>query len=170
MHDLRASAAPGTFLDQGQLLELVESIPSADEVSDVTERLVVDSQLSTHTDDGEALVTARIVGGTLDTDAVDRVWVGDGARPEAGTGSAVLEAVRRLPQPAAGGNRRARRWTKRSVHRCRRGPEEFYISGPEGTVMAEADLATVYLHLADKQALIGRPDAVNDVADRRAGC
>jgi putative ABC transport system permease protein len=164
VHDLRASTAPGTFFDQGRLRDLVESIPSADEVSAVTERLVVDSQLSVETDDGDALVTARLVGGTLDADAVDRVWVGDGARPEAGTGSAVVEAKFAdfhglQPEGTvtlAGG--RTVPYTGVGV-----APEDFYISGPEGTVMAEADLATVYLHLADAQTLIGRPDAVNDV-------
>jgi putative ABC transport system permease protein len=164
VHDLRATAAPGTFVDEGQLHDLVTSLPSADQVADVTERLVVDTQLEADTDEGEALVTARIVGGTVDPDAIDRVWVRDGATPEPGTGAGVLEAkfadFHHLPATGSvvlAGDRTV------AYSGVGVAPEEFYVSGPEGTVMAEADLATVYLHLADAQTLVGRPAAVNDV-------
>jgi putative ABC transport system permease protein len=164
MHDLRVSAAPGTFVDEGSLQALVASIPSAGDVADVTERLVVDSQLEAATPGGAVLVTARIVGGTLDTESVDRVWLSDGSPPAPGTGSAVLEAkfaeFHGLPAQGtvalAGGQ--AVPYTGLGI-----APEDFYVTGPEGTVMAEADLATVYVHLSDAQALIGRPALVNDV-------
>jgi putative ABC transport system permease protein len=164
VHDLRATAAPGTFLDEGQLHDLVASLPSAGQVADATERLVVDSQLEADTENGTALVTARVVGGTLDSRAVDRVWVRDGSTPQPGSGTGVLEAkfadFHHLP--ATGTVRLA---GDRPVAYSGVGiaPEEFYVAGPEGTVMAEADLATVYLHLADAQTLVGRTDAVNDV-------
>ena len=164
MHDLRATAAPGTFVDEGQLHDLVASLPSADQVADVTERLVVDTQLEADTDEGEVLVTARIVGGTVDPDAIDRVWVRDGTTPELGTGAGVLEAkfadFHHLPATGSvvlAGDRTV------AYSGVGAAPEEFYVSGPEGTVMAEADLATVYVHLADAQMLVGRPAAVNDV-------
>jgi putative ABC transport system permease protein len=164
MHDLRVSAAPGTFVDEGRLRDLVASLPSADDVVDVTERLMVDSQLEATTTDGAVLVTARIVGGTLGTDSVDRVWLRDGSTPAPGTGAAVLEAkfaeFHGLPTHGTVvlAGERAVPYTGTGV-----APEDFYVTGPEGTVMAEADLATVYLHLSDAQALIGRPASVNDV-------
>lgn len=164
LHDLRVTTAPGTFVDEGRLRELVASIPSADDVGTVTERLLVETQLEAVADDGDVLVSARIVGGTLDDDAVDRVWVRDGAVPEPGTGSAVLEAkfadFHGLPSTgsvAVGGDRPVA-YTGLGV-----APEDLYVAGPEGTVIAEADLATVYLHLADAQTLTDRPDAVNDL-------
>ena len=164
LHDLRVSTAPGTFVDEGALLALVRSLPSHAEVDATTERLVVDSQLEADGGDGEVLVTARIVGGTLDPTAVDRVWVRDGAAPGPGTASAVLEAkfadFHRLPATGtvaiAGDHPLA--YTGLGV-----APEDFYVAGPEGTVIAEADLATVYLHLADAQSLVGRTAQVNDV-------
>lgn len=164
LHDLRVSTTPGTFVDQGALLDLVASLPSAGEVTGVTERLIVDSQVETDGADGEILVTARIVGGTLHADAIDRVWIRDGEAPEPGSGSAVLEAkftdFHSLPTTgsvAVAGDRTVA-YTGVGV-----APEDFYVAGPEGTVGAEADFATVYLHLADAQALVGRAGSVNDL-------
>jgi putative ABC transport system permease protein len=164
IHDFRVSTAPGTFVDQGILLELVTSIPSAGDVAGVTERLVVDSQLEAEGVDGDVLVTARIVGGTLDPNAVDRVWLRDGAAPEPGSASVVLEAkfadfhnLSSTGTVAVAGDRTVA-YTGVGV-----APEDFYIAGPEGTIIGEADLATVYTHLADAQALVGRTNTVNDV-------
>lgn len=164
MHDFRIATAPGTFVDEGRLRELVTSIPSADDVAGMTERLVADSQLEAGGPDGTVLVTARIVGGTLDDTAVDRVWVGHGAAPVPGNGGAVLEQkfadFHQLPMhgTVALAGDVAVEYTGLGV-----APEDFYVSGPEGTVMAEADLATVYLHLVDAQQLTGRRAAVNDI-------
>lgn len=164
MHDLRVSTAPGTFVDEGSLRDLVASIPSADDVADVTERLVVESQLEATTADGDVLVTARIVGGTLGTDSVDRVWLSDGSPPAPGAGSAVVEAkfAEFHGLPAQGSVALA---GEQDVPYTGLGiaPEDFYVTGPEGTVMAEADLAIVYVHLSDAQALTGRPALVNDI-------
>jgi putative ABC transport system permease protein len=162
LHDLRVTTAPGTFVDQGILRDLVASIPSSAAVDTVTERLVVDTQLEA--DSGDVLVTARVVGGTIDADAVDRAWVRDGATPEPGAASAVLEAkfadFHDLPSTGTVTVAGDRTVTYTGVGVA---PEDFYVAGPEGTVLAEADLATVYMHLADAQALVGRPDTVNDV-------
>lgn len=164
VHDLRITAPAGVFAAEGELVALVRSLPSAAQVSDTTERLVVDTQLGATTADGEVLVTARIVGGTLGPEAVDRVWVREGGAGVPGEGRVVLEAkfaeFHGLPSTGtfvlAG---------EQSVEYSGVGvaPEEFYVSGPEGTVMAEADLATVYAHLTDAQALTGQDGAVNDL-------
>jgi putative ABC transport system permease protein len=164
VHDVRLSATPGTFVDQGRLRELVLAIPSADQIAAVTERLVVDTQLEAETATGDVLVAARIVGGTLDPDAVDRVWVRDGTAPDPGTGAGVLEAkfaeFHGLPSSGTvtiAGDRTVA-YTGVGV-----APEDFYITGDEGTVMAEADLAIVYLHLVDADVLADRPNSVNEV-------
>ena len=149
------------FLNQGQLLELVESILCRRGL-----RRNRAGSWSTANCRRRPRRRRRAGDGTHQPCSRHRrrgsSWVGDGRRPEAGTGSAVLEAKFadfHSLQPEgtatlAGG---------RNVPYTGVGyPEDLYISGPEGTVMAEADLATVYLHLADA-ALIGRPDAVNDV-------
>ncbi len=164
MHDLRVATNPGTFVDEGDLADLVASIPSADRVALVTERLVVPSQIDVATDDGDQLVNANIVGGTLGPEAVDRVWVRDGTVPSPGSGDAVLEIkfADYHGLDVSGSLRVAGAvdldWTGRGV-----APEDFYVTGPQGTVMAEADLANLYLHLDDGQALAGMPGQVNEV-------
>ncbi|MGD9998167.1 MAG: FtsX-like permease family protein [Ilumatobacteraceae bacterium] len=164
LHDLRVTTTPGRFVDEGSLLDLVGSIPSAADIETVTERLVVDSQLEAEGVEGDVLVTSRIVGGTLGPDAVDRVWLRDGATPAPGSASAVLETkfadfhdLSASGTVAIAGDRTVV-YTGVGV-----GPEEFYVAGPEGTIIGEADLATVYMHLGDAQALLGRPESVNDV-------
>jgi putative ABC transport system permease protein len=42
-------------------------------------------------------------------------------------------------------------------------PEEFFVAGPEGTIFAEGELATLYVPLAMAQQLTARAGEVNDV-------
>ena len=93
MHALRATMAPGTFADQGELVGLVRELPSADRVDAVTERLLIDTQMEVETDDGTVLVSGNLIGGGLDTGVgggVDRVWLRDGVPPASGEVQAVL--------------------------------------------------------------------------------
>jgi putative ABC transport system permease protein len=167
LHTLRAAAAPGTFVSEGALSTSIARLPSAADIETVTERLVVDTQLQATTTDGTILVSARIIGGTLETGddrIVDRVWLRDGVTPDVGRGEAVLEAkfADFHGLPTAG-----ELVVSGDVVVPYRGlgvaPEEYYLSGPEGTVLAEADLATLYLHTEDAQALVDRDGLVNDV-------
>lgn len=161
LHDLRIAAAPGAFVETGRLRAVVDSIPSADAVEQATERLVVASQLAVG---DEILVTARIIGGTLDATAVDRVVALDGDVPVPDSGAAVLETkfAEYHDLPTSGevtvAGAETVPYTGLGV-----GPEEFFITTPEGTVMAEADLATLYLHLDDAQRITGHADLVNEV-------
>ena len=159
--------APGTFVDRGAARPRSRALDPVREGRwhDVTERIVVDSQLEAPRPTATVLVTARIVGGTLDADAVDRVWVRDGVDPDAGRRAAPCwrrSSPTSTTCPAPGPSRLAGDQDGH-VLRCRRRPGGVLRAGPEGTVLAEADLATVYCHLADAQALIGRPGIVNDV-------
>lgn len=165
MFDLRAAANPGEFLDEGELSAAVAEMPSADDVVLVTERLVVDSQVEVDTDDGRQLIRARVVGSGLDgEDVVGRVWVRDGTAPSPGSGEAVLEAkfadFHGLDPTGAltiaGGERVG--WTALGI-----APEDFFVVGPEGSIIAQADVATIYLDLDDTQDLIARQGQVNEV-------
>ncbi len=167
VHDLRAELSPGTFVDEGTLLDAVASIPDATAVVAVAERLVVDNQVDASTPFETILVRALIVGMSFeDGQLVDDVWLRDGALPEPGTDppSVVLEAkiadYYDLPDAGrltiAGG--RSVDYVGLGV-----GPEDFYVSGPDGTIFAQGDYAIVYAPLADTQELIGRPGQVNDL-------
>jgi putative ABC transport system permease protein len=165
MHDLRATTSPGTFVDEGEFERLVADLPVRNSVDLVTERLVVDSQIDVETDAGDLLVGARIVGGTIRGDVtVDRVWLRDGELPEAGSGTAVLEAkfadfhhLDDTGTVAVSGDKLLE-YSGLGV-----APEDFYVIGPEGSVLAQADMATIYVDLARAQELIDRPGQINDV-------
>ncbi|HZJ27591.1 MAG TPA: FtsX-like permease family protein [Acidimicrobiia bacterium] len=170
MHDLRISLSPGTFTNEGALTEVAAGIDDAHAVDGIAERLVVDSQVDATTGDESILVSARIVGMSFDApDPVDAVWVRDGAAPDPETTApiAVLEAkfadVHDLPTHGtitmAGGL--AVDYVGLGV-----APEDFYVSGPEGTIFAQGELATLYVPLPVAQDLTGRPGAVNDAVLR----
>ena len=163
VHDLRIGLSPGTFTDQGSLAGVVTSTVGPNQLTAVVERLVVDSQVDATADDGSVLVRARVVGSDRDTDApVDAVWVRDG--DASASGIVVLEAkfadYHDLPSSGevevAGGKSVAYQGT--GV-----GPEEFYVTGPDGSVFAESDFAHLYVPLAQAQDLAGRTGQVNDV-------
>jgi putative ABC transport system permease protein len=170
MHDLRLTLSPGTFVEQGALLDAVASIDGADAVSAVAERLVVDSQVDTGETEGapSVLVPARLVGMTFGSPRpVDDVWVRDGTAPSADPMDrhAVLEVKfadqHGLPTAGtvlvAGGREVA--YTGLGV-----APEDFYYEGPEGTIFAAGELAIVYLPLAAAQDVTGHDGMVNDAA------
>ncbi len=170
MHDLRVTLSPGTFTEQGGLVEAVEGLDAASSVTAVVERLVVDSQVDTGPAVGtdSVLVPARLVGMTFGlAQPVDSVWIRDGTRPAAGQselGSAVMEAKfadhRGLPTQGsvtvAGG--RSVAYTGLGI-----APEDFFYEGPEGTIFAEGELAILYLPLAEAQDISGHLGMVNQV-------
>ncbi len=169
MHDLRATLSPGTFTDAGTLAEATAGIEHAEWIDGAVERLVVDTQVDATTPSEKILVAGRIIGMPFDAEPpVDSVWVRDGSAPATGpetVGSdAVLEAkfadFYSLPPTGsvtvAGGN---------EVGYAGLGvaPEDFYVTGPEGTIFAQGELAILYLPLADAQGLADQPGQVNDL-------
>lgn len=170
MHDLRVTLSPGTFTEQGGLVEAVRGLDAASSVAAVVERLVVDSQVDTGPISGteSVLVPARLVGMTFGlAQPVDSVWVRDGTAPvddQSELGSAVMEAkfadLRGLPTQGSvtvtGGH---------TVPYSGLGtaPEDFFYEGPEGTIAAEGELAILYLPLAAAQDVSGHPGMVNDI-------
>lgn len=167
MHDLRIELSPGTFVDEGALVELASSSEAAPSIDALAERLVIDSQVDTGGGDPatSALVPARLVGMPFDADRpVDDVWIDEGSRPDDDGSVGVLEVKfadhRGLPSSGtvtvAGG---------RMVDYSAVGliPEDFYYEGPEGTIFAEGELAVLYLPLAPAQEVAGRSGQVNDL-------
>jgi putative ABC transport system permease protein len=167
MHDLRGQLSPGTFIDEGELLATVAALPDADRVALVDERLVVDSQVEV-TVGGESLVVkSRLVGMDIAPGpTVDDLWVSEGDRPDPGSSpvTAVLEAkfadFHSLPPTGTvtvGGGHPVEYVGLGAA------PEDFWVVGEKGSVLAEADLAMLYMDLGDAQELTGRTGQVNDV-------
>lgn len=173
MHDLRAELNPGTFADAGTMRDVVSSVPHSAWITAADERLVVDSQVDASTELETILVSARVIGAEFGRPGVvDDLWVAAGVLEPAGSSSAAVVLEKKfadyysMPESGqieiAGGVEV--RYSGLGV-----APEEFYVLGPEGSVLAQADLATLYAPLAVAQGLVDRPDAVNDVVLTLAG-
>ncbi len=169
MHDLRATLSPGTFTDAGTLTAAAAGIEHAEWIEGAVERLVVDTQVDATTASERILVAGRIVGMPFDAEpAVDSVWIRDGtaptAAPDGGGADVVLEAkfadFYDLPVTGsvtlAGG-------TEVGYGGLGIAPEDFYVTGPEGTIFAQGELAILYLPLAEAQGLADQPGQVNDL-------
>ena len=175
VHDLRVALQLGTFAPEGALAEAARSIEHADDVSALAERLVVDSQVDAghteetgHTGD-TVLVGARIVGAPgLATGVapapVDTLWVSDGTRPAVASDHALLEVkfARYYGLPTSGSVTVAGGTTV-PYSGLAVAPDDFSIVAQEGSVLAEADLATLHLDLDAAQRLTRRAGVVNDL-------
>lgn len=171
MHDLRVTLSPGTFVEQGSLAGVVDSLDAA-AIEVAAERLIVDSQVAASTDEGPILLAARVVGMAFGADpAVDDVWVETGVAPQPGvTGEVGLLETKFADfygLPAQGSITLAGGYEVTFVgHGI--APEEFFYEGPEGSFFGEGELAIVYLPLTAAQDASGRAGEVNDVVIRLA--
>jgi putative ABC transport system permease protein len=168
IHELRAELSAGTYVDEGTLLDVVDGLDSADAVTAVTERLVVISQIDASTPEETILVQARLVGMPFDEPGsptfVDALWLRDGRLPGGSLAEVVLEAKfadfyglpPRGTATMAGG--RTVDYVGLGV-----GPEDFWVTGPEGSIFAQGDFALVYSTIETAQGLAGQPGQVNDV-------
>ena len=171
MHDLRATLSPGTFTDAGTLTAAAAGIEHAEWIEGAVERLVVDTQVDATTPAEKVLVAGRIVGMPFDADPpVDSVWIRDGSAPGSGgepgaAGSGVVLEAKfadfyDLPVQGtlslAGGQ-------DLGYGGLGVAPEDFYVTGPEGTIFAQGELAILYVPLADAQRVAGQPGRVNDL-------
>jgi putative ABC transport system permease protein len=164
MHDVRAELSPGTFADAGVLTDAAQGIEHAEWIAAVTERLVVESQVDASGGGETILVTARLVGSTFATPTtVDDVWVATGSW-SSDRSVAILEMkfadYYGLPDRGRITLAGDRPLDYSGVGSA---PDDFYVVGPQGSILAEADLATVYLPLATVQAIAGRAGQVDDV-------
>lgn len=168
IHDLRAELSAGTYVDEGALLRALGGIASANAVTAATERLVVANQIDASTADETILVQARLVGMPFDEPGsrafVDALWLRDGALPGGSLGEVVLEAkfADFYDLPPQGGATMAGGRTVDYVG-LGVGPEDFWVTGADGSIFAQGDFALVYSTIETAQWLADRPGQVNDV-------
>jgi len=167
MHDLRAELPAGTFVDAGTLAGIVDGLPSAGDVSAVTERLIVESQVDASRADETILVTARLIGSRFGTPStVNDLWVAEGGVPTGAESTPTLVLEQKFADyyslPASG-TVRITGGTEVDYSGVGMAPEDFYVVGPQGSILAHADLAMLYGELGVVQELAGRIGQVNDV-------
>ncbi|MGB9373889.1 MAG: FtsX-like permease family protein, partial [Jiangellales bacterium] len=165
MHDLEITLTPGAYLPAGTLRTLVEGSSSASAVAGVAERLVVPTQVSVQSPDGEVVVPGRVVG--ADPSDIDSVHIdaGRAAEPTDPVPTVVLEqkfaAAHDLP---SSGEVRLRGDVEVDYVGVGVGPEEFVIdAGGVGFFGADTGFAVAYMTLDGAQAIASAPGVVNDL-------
>jgi putative ABC transport system permease protein len=168
MHDIRIALNLGTTVDARTLRSTILGIADSQQITAITERLIIDSQVDASTDGKIVLVPAQIVGSSYGTEGtVDDVWVTSGSLPSPGdTRPQVLIESKfadfyGLPTTGtiliSGGT--PIEFTGHGV-----APDEFFVTGTQGALFAQADYVTLYTDIATAQDLAGLPGQVNDAA------
>ncbi|HEX5614201.1 MAG TPA: ABC transporter permease, partial [Acidimicrobiia bacterium] len=170
MHDLRVELSEGSYVAEGRLREVVASLPSAEVVVGVEERLFVDTQVDASQGDDTVLVPGELIGVALDRDLeVDALHVAEGGAPGVATGAAVLEQkfAAHYDLPTAGtivvGGGHELAYTGVGVS-----PELFLVTDQAAGVFGQSNFAAVFVTLADAQRLGGHDGQVNDLVLRLA--
>lgn len=167
-HDLRVRLPENTDAEQGVLESAVRSIPSAELLAAVEERLVVPMQVDASTGGRTVLVPGEIVGMAEPT-AVDTLHVVSGTQPAAGSTEVLLDSKFAEAQGLAGngeltvsGGRRVR------YSGTGYSPEYFRVVGGSHQLTGELGFAVMFAPLRTAQELSGHPGRVNDVVVRLA--
>jgi putative ABC transport system permease protein len=170
-HDLKIGLPEGGRAPAGELRRVVESLPDANQVSAVSERLIVPTQIEISRPGEEPLVTGgQMVGSELGPSGppIDGVAAESGRdlRPaDSGRPVVVLEAnfgsFHALPSSGTlrvGGGRQLR------YVGLGRSPEYFLVTRPAGGDFggAETSFAVLFTSLATAQRLSGGSPTVND--------
>ncbi len=168
MHDVRVALNLGTTVDTDSLRDTIMTIADSDQIAGVTERLIIDSQVDASTDGEVVLVPAQIVGSTYGSEGtIDDVWVTNGVlpNPQADVPQALIETkfadFYQMPTTGTveitGGA--PIEFTGHGI-----APDEFFVTGNQGALFAQADFVTLYTDTTTAQQLVGMPDQVNDAA------
>ncbi|MGZ4542693.1 MAG: ABC transporter permease [Mycobacteriaceae bacterium] len=167
LHDLRIGLSEGSTVPEGVLAELARSIPHADDLTGVRERLVVSTQAS---GPSGLLVPGELVGSALGPDsAVDTVSRTTGRALEAGDDGAPVVV---LEQQFAKKNRMPTEGqlllpgeVPVSFVGQGQSPEYFLLSSRQGTLpfLNQKSFAVLFTSLHSAQRIAGMPGQVNDL-------
>ncbi len=169
MYDLRLLLTGGSYLEQGELLQAVAAIEHADWITAVEPRLILPTLVDATTDGQTIIVPGRLIGAGVPGlgHHLNDVYItaGRAIKPvEAGQPVALLEdkfaSYYGLPPQGElrlGGDQ-ALRYVGTGLS-----PEYFIVNSEEGGMMAEANLAPLFVPLETAQALAGRQGLVNDL-------
>ncbi len=167
-HDLRIRLPMSVEVAEGTLADGIASIPSHDQITATTERLIAATQVDASTEDTTVLVPGEVVGLPLDA-PVDTLHVHQGQVPSPDGFEAILEekfrAARDLPPTGtidiSGGTEI--RYTGTGYT-----PEYFQVLGSGVSVTGDYGFAVVFMPLASAQEATGKPGLVNDAVLRLA--
>ena len=174
-HDLEISLTEGTFADDGELNQLIGSIPDISQVERSGERLILPAQLAVQrSDSAPLLVSGQVVGSSLAANgpAIDGVAAEEGRglrRSDTGQPTAVLEATfADYHGLAPTGTLRLGGGPPLEYVGQGRSPEYFLLTRPGGGDFggAEANFGVVFTSLPTAQQMVAGNPVVNDAVLR----
>ncbi|GAB4336914.1 MAG: hypothetical protein Kow0010_24940 [Dehalococcoidia bacterium] len=181
MYDLRVRTAEGAPVPQGAILAAVDAIPSAAEIADAEERLILPVQVDASTVDEAILVPGMLYGLGVAGEGprINGLHVREGrglTGDDAGAPTVLLEAnfAGHYDLPPEGTVRISGGASLAYVGHAFT-PEYFIVTTERGGFLAEANFAALFGTLETVQSLAGLPGMVNDAvitiapaADRNA--
>jgi putative ABC transport system permease protein len=172
MHDLRIEFTQGAAVPEGSIVRAAGSIPSAQSVVAVEERLIVDLQVDASTAQQAILVPGKLYGSTVGPGrpAVDAWYIAEGRSLDAGDGARPtvlleLHFAKYYKLPPEGDIRISGGRTLNYVGHAIT-PEYFIVTTERGGLISEANFAAVFSSVATAQELAGTPGMVNDAVFR----
>ncbi len=173
MYDLRVDLSDGSYLERGRLTDIIRSIPSAQGVLAIEERLTIPTQLRLEAGNETVLVPGKMVGmdfSAPDGPSVTRVHITQGSTlgPEdAGEPRILLEhnfaTAYELPAEGqallAGG--RPVTYVGHAL-----APEHFFVLTEEGAIFAHTTYAIIFSTVETVGMIAERPGTVNDAVMR----
>lgn len=174
LHDVRLSLTEGTFAPEGSLITAAvdsdrDRADHAGQIATARERLVTGTQV----DAAGELLAGRLIGADLPggPGGPDSLWLSSGRLPRPGTERAEVVVKTKFADHygiGVDGTLVIGGGAEVAVVGIGMAPEEFWVRGPEGSLLGHVDLATLYTDLATAQTLSGRPGDVNDLLVRYA--
>lgn len=177
VHDLRVEAEEGAFAPAGSLARAAEGIPAAEQITAVSERLIVPTQIDATAAAGASVITPGQLIGVRSSPArsvegvavagppVDAIALEAGRGLDAEPGGAIvgtLYAEENGIDPGerivvAGGG-------TLDVAGLGSSPETFVPIGPGGPFRSARDFGSLFVELETAQIIAGRRGQVNDLA------
>ncbi|MBT8247820.1 MAG: ABC transporter permease [Acidimicrobiia bacterium] len=169
MYDLRVDLATGSFVSDGDIAALVFTIPSAESITGVEERLIVPTQVDASTGDEIVLARGEITGSDFSDGGpfVNSHFAHTGrllTADDAGELRVMLERsfARFYELPATGTIQVSGGRTVEFVGQAT--TPEYFAVAPEGEMfMTEATFGAMFTTLETAQELSGMPGAVNNL-------
>lgn len=168
MYDVRVRLTAGSLATQGALLDVIGHLPHAQWVAVAEERLILSTQVDASLEGKTILVPGRLVG--VDTrdggPNVNSLYVTHGTGDLAPNTAVLDHAFNKFYKLPAHGNITVGRGHKLRYTGTGMSPETFLVTSERGDLLAEANLAVVFVSLDTAQAIANRPGQVNDLVIR----
>ncbi len=169
MHDLRVQLSKAAFVPRGSLIAALAEVVGAGTVLAAEERIIIQSQVSVETKDGQIIVPGRIIGVDLSAGGpyVDSLFVHKGRSLDAGDIAELVVVIegnfaKFYDLEPEGALTLSGFWPMDYVGHAL-APEYFLVMTEEGGLLAQENFAAVFTSLETAMALAAAVNSVNDM-------